>query len=425
MFSERYRSHHDAEHRLGAALGSRSAPAPWEEVEKKLKAPPEGKPRGVYIHVPHCDRICTFCNLNRRDRKNADLDAYTGYIIEEIKTFGAYPYIRDQPFEVVYFGGGTPTVLNLKQLGRILRALRDHLPLKPDCEITLESTQHNLPPARAAALGSEGVTRFSIGIQTFSDRGRKILGRTYGGKRAVDELAALRAAFSGVLGIDLIYSYPEQTLEEAAFDAETCAALGVDSASFYSLMIQGSSALAQSIEAGELTFHRDIDFDRERHHLIYRALRNAGFSLLELSKLARPNRDAYRYIHIRYENGDLLPLGSGAGGNLAGFPIFSMAPGRRFVSAPNPEYEKYYRILGLLQFGRYDAAEIARYLGAGAEARIREKIAEYLDRGFLETGEDGSCRLSSEGIFWGNNIAVDMLQAVIPARMVETVGLRS
>ncbi|MDR2258484.1 MAG: radical SAM protein, partial [Treponema sp.] len=153
--------------------------------------------------------------------------------------------------------------------------------------------------------------------------------------------------------------------------------------------------------------------------LIYRTLRNAGFGLLELSKLARPGRDAYRYIHIRYENGDLLPLGSGAGGNVAGFPVYSMAPGRRFVSAPNPEYEKYYRILGLLQFGRYGAAEIGGLLEARAEARIRAKIAEYLDRGFLEAGEDGSFHLSPEGIFWGNNIAVDMLQAVISVQMVE------
>jgi oxygen-independent coproporphyrinogen-3 oxidase len=373
----------------------------------------------VYIHVPHCDRICTFCNLNRKDRQGADLDGYADYIIEEIKSYGAYPYVREQSFDAVYFGGGTPTVLDLRQLGRIVKALRTHLSLAPDCEITLESTQHNLPAAKAAALEAEGVSRFSIGVQTFSDRGRKLLGRTFDGKRAVDELGALRSAFSGVLGIDLIYSYPDQTLEEAAFDAETCAALGMDSASFYSLMIQGSSALARAIDAGELSFNRDLDFDRERHHLVCRTLRDAGFALLELSKLARPGRDEYRYIRIRYENGDLLPIGSGAGGNLAGFSVYSMAPGRRFVSAPNPEHEKYYRILGLLQFGLYDAEKIAAELGAGAEARAREKIAEYAGRGFLEDDDRGGCRLSPEGIFWGNNIAVDMLSAIIAAQTVE------
>jgi oxygen-independent coproporphyrinogen-3 oxidase len=369
----------------------------------------------MYIHVPYCDRICSFCNLNRLDRKGVNLDDYTDFIIEEIKYYGSYPYIREQPFEAVYFGGGTPTTLDLQQLGRILRALRTHLPLSPDCEITMESTQHNLPAAKAAALQVEGVTRFSIGIQTFSDRGRKILGRTFDGKRTADELAALRSAFSGVLGIDLIYSYPGQTPEEAAFDAETCAALGSDSASFYSLMIQGSSALAKAVEAGELTFNRDLDFDRERHHLIHRTLGDAGFSLLELSKLARP-RDEYRYIRIRYENGDLLPLGSGAGGNLGGFPVYSMAPGRRFVSAPDPEHDKYYRILGLLQFGRYDPQSIAAELGAEAEERAREKIAEYAEKGFLEADDRSGYCLSPEGIFWGNNIAVDMLGAIIAAK---------
>jgi oxygen-independent coproporphyrinogen-3 oxidase len=96
-----------------------------------------------------------------------------------------------------------------------------------------------------------------------------------------------------------------------------------------------------------------------------------------------------------------------------------MAPGRRFAAAPNPDHEKYYRILGLLQFGRYDPEDIAAQLGAAAETVVREKIAGYADRGFLEITGGGSYRQSPEGLFWGNNIAVDMLQAVIAADVAE------
>ncbi|MDR2314037.1 MAG: radical SAM protein [Spirochaetaceae bacterium] len=420
MFTERFRSHHDAEGSLEALLkkprghlGRLFKMASWSTVEKKLRESPRGLPRGVYIHVPYCDKICSFCNLNRRARNNEDLDAYAAYIAGELKTFGAYPYIRDQPFDTVYFGGGTPTTLSAPQLGLILDALHAHIPLAADCEITVETTQNNLGLKKASALAELGVNRFSVGIQTFADRGRKVLGRTYSEEKALEELCALRAAFTGVLGIDIIYSYPDQTLEELQRDAEICISSGIDSVSFYSLMIHKGSALALSIENKETQFVQDLKWDKERHHLFYRQLAGAGFTLLELSKLIRPGRDAYRYIHIQYENGDLLPIGSGAGGRLAGFPVYSMGPGRRFVSAPNPEYEKYYRVLGLLQFGRYDAKKIAGHLGSEAEEQAAKKITEYLDRGFLETLDTGEYCLSPEGIFWGNNIAVDMLQAVV------------
>ena len=431
MFSERFRSHHDAERGLAALLGKPGGQrrprgtTDWSEVEARLKEPPSGRVRGIYIHVPHCDRICSFCNLNRTERKGADLDAYAGYIAGEIKAWGEWPYIREQPFAAVYFGGGTPTTLNTDQLSLILDALHRHIPLADDCEITLESTQHNLGAKKAAALAGMGVNRFSIGIQTFSDRGRKILGRTYAGEKALEDLHALRAAFKGALGIDIIYSYPNQSLEEISRDAEICVSSGVDSVSFYSLMIHQGSALAQSIDQGEIRFVRDIESDRERHHFFYRRLTESGFALLELSKLARPGRDAYRYIHIQYENGDLVPIGSGAGGRIAGFQIYSMAPGRRFVSPGDETHDRFYRMLGELQFGLYDPARLARFSESpGAEQAILEKIQELGEQGFLvPVPQSSAWSLSPDGVFWGNNIAVEVLGAAIAAGQGELANV--
>jgi oxygen-independent coproporphyrinogen-3 oxidase len=412
---------------------------PWSAVEAKLgeEPPAGGRPRGIYIHVPHCDRICRFCNLNRSERKGADLDAYTAYLIDEIEMYGRQPYVRGRPFDAVYFGGGTPTVLSAEQFSAVLTALRDAIPLKPDCEISVESTLHNLGPEKAAALERGGVNRFSIGIQTFSDRGRETLGRTWDGGRALEQLRALRAAFGGLLCLDIIYSYPGETPEEVRYDAECCAALPADSVSFYSLMVHPGSLLGESIAAGTTVFNRDTEYDRERHHLFYRGLRERGFELLELSKLARPGRDRYQYIRVRYDNGDIIPIGAGAGGNIAGIPVYSMAPGKRFVSAPNPRYEGYHKILGYLQFGIYDVERITGELyplsPSGGEDRPRdagpspaalaigERIRAYHRQGLLEETLPGkSYRLSDDGVFWGNNIAVDLLTAAIQA---ETPGL--
>ncbi|MDR1586203.1 MAG: radical SAM protein [Treponema sp.] len=420
MFSERLRSHHDVEHRLDELLGlNRRRPALLADraLKKKLKEKPTGASGGVYFHVPHCDKICEFCNLNRKPLKGVDLDDYTEYLVSEIKAYGKYPYIREKHIESVYFGGGTPTVLNAGHFERLLKALGEHFNLSGDCEITVESTQHNLGAHKASELAACGVNRFSIGIQTFSGRGRKLLGRTYSAEKAADELLALRDAFKGVLGIDIIYSYPDQSIDELRADARMCIDSGVDSVSFYSLMIHSGSSMSGAIERGELPFRRDINFDLERHNLFYETLTNGGFTLLELSKLARPGKDKYRYIHVQYEGKDLVPIGSGAGGRISGYSIYSMSPKIRFVSPPAPRREKYARVLGLLQFGTYDPAALCANLGSGAEARAASAAAIATIETFVKEGllkkERASYTLSPEGIFWGNNMAAALLEALI------------
>jgi oxygen-independent coproporphyrinogen-3 oxidase len=383
------------------------------ELEAKLREKPGNTPRGIYIHIPYCDRICTFCNMNRMEWSKADPEGYTDYAIGSVKSFAEYAYIREREFDAVYFGGGTPTVLGAERLKSILKAVQEYLPLKKDCEITVESTLHNLDAPKVSALAECGVNRFSIGVQTFSDAGRNLLGRRGDGEWAIAELNSLRSAFSGVLGIDVIYGYPNQSLEELAFDAETCISSGVDSVSFYSLMIYRASSLAKAIADGELAFERDIPYDRERHNFFYRTLKNAGFSLLELTKLVRPGRDEYRYIHLQYERGDLLPIGAGAGGMLAGFQIYSASPGRLFVSAPDSRYDRYYRILGLLQFGVYDPDQICRELSETARRNVEERITVFTREGFLESVEGNAYALTADGIFWGNNMAAEILKAAV------------
>jgi oxygen-independent coproporphyrinogen-3 oxidase len=428
MFAERFRSHHDAEERLsrllnpggpgrrpgGGAAVSRDHAGDLDARLGDGNVPGPGAASAVYIHVPYCDRICAFCNLNRKEAKGADMDDYAAHLTAEIEAWGRYPYTQNSRFAAVYLGGGTPTILGARRLQTILGAVRDNLPLAEDCEITLETTQHNLDPENAAILEKAGVNRISLGIQTISARGRKILGRTLPEDRAREHLRSLRESFGGVLGIDIIYSYPGQTREELLADAELCAASGIDSVSFYSLMIQEGSALARSIADNTTPFDRSLAGEQELHNLFYRSLREAGFELLELTKLVRPGRDRYRYIEAQYGRGDILPVGSGAGGRLAGFSVYSPAPGRRLVSPLDPRYEKYHRILGLLEFARYDPALLWGELDPGARESALRCLAALAEQGLLEApGTGGAYSPTAEGVFWGNNMAAAILEAAI------------
>jgi oxygen-independent coproporphyrinogen-3 oxidase len=384
-------------------------------LEERLREKPDGKKAALYVHVPYCDSTCSFCNLNRRELRGIDLNAYTDGLISEMRAWAAFPYTKELELEAVYFGGGTPTVLNAGQFENILKTLNDNFSLSKDCEVTVESTLHNLGVDKATALESSGVNRLSIGIQTFSGRGRKVLGRVFSEVKAKKELPALRNAFGGILGVDIIYSYPGQTLDELKEDADLCAAYGIDSVSFYSLMIQQKSALATAIERGEIAFTRDLAFEMKRHNLFYHILTNAGFDLLELSKLVRPASDHYRYIRFQYGAGDIIAAGSGAGGKIAGYSVYSMG-GRRMVSAPAPLYDRYHRILGLLKFGLYDPALIADILGPGKLAVVTEAMSSLEKEGLLELqAGKNTWKPTVDGVFWGNNMAVKIIEAAIAA----------
>jgi oxygen-independent coproporphyrinogen-3 oxidase len=414
---ERLRSHHQVEQGLYRLLGAGAHavhPLAPLALKKKLKERPGGEAGGVYIHVPRCDRLCPFCGLNRKLLEGTGLEAYTDFLVSQINGYGRCPYVKEKKIESVYFGGGTPTVLEAPHFERVLAALRGNFNLLADCEISVETTQHNLGAAKAAALRDLGVNRFSVGIKTIPERGRRLMGRSYSEKKAKEDFAATREVFRGSLCIDILYSYPGQTLEELAEDAAFCLDYGVDSVSFYSLMIQKGSAMAAAAGEGRPAFTRSIESDRERHNYFYAALRNAGYELLELTKLALRGRDRYQYIYVQYGRKDCFPVGSGAGGRIGGFGVYSAGPKTRFVTPPDEKTEKYARLSGLLQYGSYDMRQLGAGLGKAGKEAVSEITAAFIRAGLLEQ-EGPGLRLTADGVFWGSNMAASLIEKAVRA----------
>lgn len=413
--STRYRSHHDSQRALAQALGvERRRPDPaTPALDDLLETSPDNRPRGVYVHVPLCDRLCSFCNMNRVLADSQRIQAYAKTLAHEFRELSSRPYVTGRPFDAVYFGGGTPTVFSAGDLEMVLQAVGESVKRTRNCEWTFESTLHNLDAEKVRLLEHAGVNRLSIGVQTFSERGRRLLGRSGDGAFAARRLEMIRAEFSGTLGVDIIYSYPNESIEEVIADANTIQRLDIDSVSFYSLMIHDGSALSDKINSGELIFHRDIDEDRHLHNVFYERLTRAGYNLLELTKVAKPGRDRYQYIRLRYANRDLLPVGNGAGGRVASHSVYRMTPERIMISRTDSQYDKFNELLGDLQFGRYDLEKIRRHVGDEQDLLLKDLFAEYSARGLLRrTGSSTWC-LTPDGVFWGNNMAVDLLEQTI------------
>jgi len=130
MFSQRYKSHHDTKSALEKLLpeGKARDRATDLDFNKIVSSTPLNDKRILYVHVPYCDHLCKFCNLNR-SLIEGNTGNYADYIINELKSYRNTVYIQEKPFKAVYFGGGTPTVFNCRELEKILKAVFKYLPI--------------------------------------------------------------------------------------------------------------------------------------------------------------------------------------------------------------------------------------------------------------------------------------------------------
>ncbi len=404
LFKKRLKSHHDASNILDKYVKKEKVSE--KDFIEKLQQQNNNK-KAIYIHTPFCDRICSFCNLNRV--KLADeLDNYTDYIIEDLKKYAHTPYVNNAVFEAVYFGGGTPTVYGEKQLEQILKTIRANYRLSEEYEMTFETTLHNLKRKKLEVMTKYGVNRLSIGIQSFSDKGRKFYNRTFDKKQVLERLKDLKENFSGNICIDIIYNYPDQTIEEVREDARLIRALDISSSSFYSLMIHDGSHLSKNkITRNNLLYEKML-----YNQFLDEILKEKDYYILELTKVAKKNKDKYKYIKVRNSGGDTLPIGTGAGGNIDDISIFKMNEEMSIYVKSTKEHMRYKRLGSLFQFPKINKKEINIYLKSAEKEEFLKRMDIYKKYDYVDENKDNYF-LTREGVFWGNNISKDLLEALI------------
>ena len=397
MFKERYKSHHSSNAILEKNIPKEKATK--EMFLESLGLSDSQKSKVLYIHIPFCDKICSFCNLNRKQQEN-DLEDYTNYLLGELANYSETNYVKNGVFEAIYFGGGTPTILKEHQLRRILYFIKENYPLHREYEWTLETTLHNLSGEKIKLFNEVGVNRLSVGIQTFSERGRKFLNRTFDKNGAIERVKNLREKFNGFVCSDIIYNYENQTPEEVLEDARLVKDLEFDSTSFYSLMIHQGSKLSESI-----TEDNSLERDLELYKIFFDEMKKSeDWELMELTKFVKKGRDRYKYIGLRNTGHDTLAIGVGAGGNTEGFVTFSMNERMSMFMKEREIHSKYRKLGGLLQFKSYDLEKIKALLSPSEYLDFHNILKEFEKKSFGKIYEN-SFELSATGVFWGNNMS--------------------
>lgn len=369
----------------------------------------------VYVHIPYCSNICSFCNMRRSLR--VPHKEYADLVVKQIENYAKFKYIKDSSYDSIYFGGGTPTTLKKEELRKILRALKYNLNLTKDCEISVETSISDLDEEKMKMLYEEGVNRFSIGVQTFSERGRKVLGRKSSKEQVIQTIRKLKETGFNNISIDMIYNYPEQTLDEVKEDIQCFKDLDVAGFSFYSLIINEKSKLAKDITSSEVFYEENFQREKDFFKTITESTLKDGFEFLELTKIVKPGRDKYKYIVRRHQGEDTLPLGAGAGGKLGNIPVMNPIDIEEYknqidtidkleYSEMNGNYNTLNKITGQIQQGQIDTSLLR------SNDKIDSFISEMIEEGFV-IDLNGKYTLTTKGVFWGNNIAREFSDLVV------------
>ena len=286
---------------------------------------------GVYIHFPYCLSKCPYCDFASRAEAVIPQQRYTDAILRELRARAAQ-FPRREAVSI-YFGGGTPSLWDPPQLGRVLGEIRGLWPVRPDAEVTLEANPGTTDEERFTAFRELGVNRLSIGVQSFAPAQLVALGRKHTGPDAVRAFQTARAAGFRNVSLDLIHGAERQTPELAARDAASAVALGPEHISCYALTLTGLAEevpMAKALRRGELTLPDD-EVVSDMGDAVRSELGKGGYDRYEISNYARPGLEAV-HNSLYWRGGEYAAAGCGACGFLR-----QGGGGLRFANDRSPE----------------------------------------------------------------------------------------
>ena len=268
-------------------------------------------PLSLYVHLPWCLKKCPYCDFNSHEANGAPPEGrYIDALMADLEQ--ALPLVWGRRVHSIFIGGGTPSLFSPESIDRLISGVRARLPLEPGLEITLEANPGTFERERFRAFRGAGVTRLSIGVQSFDDDMLSRIGRVHDAAQARAAVEEARASFD-TFNIDLMYALPGQGLPQLAQELETALACAPPHLSIYHLTVEPNTVFANRPPVLP-----DDDLASDMLDLITERTAAAGLQRYEVSAFAAPgHRCAHNLNYWKF--GDYLGIGAGAHGKLS-FP---------------------------------------------------------------------------------------------------------
>lgn len=267
-------------------------------------------PLSLYVHLPWCIRKCPYCDFNSHEMKQGELpeQRYLDALVADLDA--ALPLVWGRMVHSIFIGGGTPSLFSPQAIDHLLADVRARLKLEPDCEITLEANPGTFEKDRFKAFRAAGVTRLSVGVQSFNDQHLKALGRVHDRAQAIAAVEEAQLAFD-TFNLDLMYALPGQSLAQLEEDLAQAMALMPPHLSVYHLTIEPNTYFAK--------FPPQVPEDDTAYAMLDRITEvtsAAGLQRYEISAYGKPGHGCWHNLNY-WQFGDYLGIGAGAHSKLS------------------------------------------------------------------------------------------------------------
>ena len=372
----------------------------------------ETKPIGLYVHIPFCIRKCNYCDFCSVAVSKDKIKSYTDSLISEIESYKCEPKRR---INTVFFGGGTPSVLDIDDFERIVLAIREVFEICEDAEFSAEVNPATVTVEKAHSFKRLGVNRVSIGLQSIRENELKILGRIHTCEDFLDTFYTLRAAGIGNINVDLMYGIPEQTEESFSQTLAAVAALDPEHISAYGLIVEEGTPFYR------MRHELDLPSEDDEYNMYLSAvsvLGEYGYSHYEISNYAKPGFECRHNLKY-WRDEEYIGVGLAA---------HSYLDGKRYSNTT--EFDEYFEGFGLKYrkeesvtdgLDKFEYAMLALRLSEGLSlleyrkifgeefAKGKEKLLrEYVNAGYMDV-VDGRIKFTDKGFYVSNTILAELL----------------
>lgn len=262
----------------------------------------------LYVHIPFCDHKCIYCDfysIITSDNINNFLQA----LKKEIESY-SYKYSTARYFSSIFFGGGTPSLMNPDYIGDIISTLRDHFRIANNAEITMETNPGTVDKNKLDMFRKIGINRLSFGVQSFHNDELKFLTRIHDKETAIRAVNEAKEVGYDNISIDLIFNLPKQTKEKWKQNLETALSLPIKHISTYSLILERGTILNKMILDGKVTLQGE-DYDAELYEITIDYLTSLGFEQYEVSNFAKSGFEC-RHNNAYWRYNEYLSFGPSA-----------------------------------------------------------------------------------------------------------------
>ncbi len=354
---------------------------------------------GLYLHWPYCQSKCPYCDFNSHVMGVVDQNLWREAYLAEIARYAEET--AGNLLQTIYFGGGTPSLMEPELVSDIIAAIQKAWPTANDLEITLEANPGSVEVGRFEAYHTAGINRVSLGLQALNDDALKALGRAHTKTEALAALDVAKSTFDRV-NFDLIYARQFQTLDEWRIELSEALAMAGDHLSLYQLTVEEGTAFHKRATFGKLPGLPEEDLGAEMYELTQEMTSAAGLPAYEVSNHARTGAES-RHNMTYWRGGDYVGIGPGAHGRITGpegraSTVAHKNPAKwlqsvrksghgdaeREILRPDEVAIEYL----LMAMRTNEGVNLERYHAMQGEMLSREKIQHLTDLGLVETSEN-------------------------------------